>query len=67
VGRSPTYGILVCIYVHILVSWPDDDPRLKSKLVAKCVLVVIENVIDIMTVAPTGMFHIECQLNLCPL
>ena len=25
---------LVSVYVHILVSWPDDDPSLRSKLAA---------------------------------
>jgi len=25
---------LVSVYVHILVSWPDDDPSLGSKLAA---------------------------------
>jgi len=36
----------------------DDDPRLGSKLVATCVLVVIENIDKFVIVTRVWMFHI---------
>jgi len=37
----------------------DDDSRLWSKLIATCVLFVIENIDRFVTVTPVGMFHIK--------
>jgi len=31
--RSSTYDIF-SVYINVIVSWPDDDPRLGTKLVA---------------------------------
>jgi hypothetical protein len=33
-GGGPQPIFLVSVYVHIVVSWPDDDPSLGSKLAA---------------------------------